>query len=638
MRGRRGVWGRAVGRRGRAAAASAALLVLLAAAAVLVAARADPSAAELARDRRRQAKGGQVEHTPQWDHSGSVTKSVARQRARGGRYNVTPSKTRGLGLSRAAMGALKATTAARGPPRAARGVSEARPEGDDHATTEVQSASPPSDGGVETHRGLLGAVMAGLRALYSTNSKRDGEGEGDIDDDPEIGPGAMAAMLANAVPNGFNVSARDPRSYRLLELAECDARRVLPARDAKVGFLFFLTHATMPELMWRAFFEDVPPEQYRIYTHVNPDCPRFSKPKPHNCTFGPDSFFHNTAAIDVQTGEVLRIRTGRFSFSLIQVERHMLAHALKDDPLIDRFLLLSETSVPMWPFSAIRRAVMLQPAMINTARNFLPEAHALSAHNKALFEGAHARRRFMQYEATERQRIAALYLVGTTPAYKAVVKPGEWGKSSQWWVLTRKEACAVTTDWEVTAAHDKSCYVGGCWAEPGEVRHKRNSWYEVHAPDEHYFPTTIAHYGLGKSPICFGSHKVAWPDDSLGHTKLFAGDRNRLRPHELATFREEIWNDGHEDVFVDLAAVNPQEYLDEFLPEDALDQEGCNLHRVPSMCRLFVRKVPFWEADLQYMDDNMRGVWTTDRTGFPEPSGPSWPCANFSTRYRDVHL
>ena len=457
------------------------------------------------------------------------------------------------------------------------------------------------------------------------------------DVDVSAGAFAMRADASKAVAaTADNVSVLDPRSYQLLEPAECDSTRVQPASAAKVAFLFFLTHASMPERMWRAFFEGVPSEQYRIYTHINPDCPTFAKPDPHNCTFGPGSLFHGTAVRNVRTGEVLRIRTGRFSFSLVQVERYMLAHALKDDPLIDRFVLLSESSVPMWSFSAIRRAVMLQPAMVSAMNDYSKLIHTVRERQRTKWAPGRLANTWFE---TEGNNVAAAYLTGTTAEYKTVVRANEWGKSSQWWALTRAEACAVTTDWKVTAAHDKSCQDGGVCADETTDQYNNDSYYRQHAPDEFYFPTTIAHYGLGRGTICFSTHNGIWflPPPG-GHTASYEGE-TRLQAHQIATLRESHWKEGaidsekdddpdREDATVDLTALNSQEYLDEFLPEHVARGKGCDLRRVRTMCGLFVRKVPYWEADYYYLA--LKSVWNTNGTGFPEPSGPGWPCASFS--------
>ena len=206
----------------------------------------------------------------------------------------------------------------------------------------------------------------------------------------------------------------------------------MPARVAKVAFLFFLTHASLPEALWARFFKGAPRAQYTLYTHVNPMCEALSKPNPRNCSFGAGSLFAESAATDAR-GEPLAIRTARFSFSLVEVERGLLAAALRN-PHNAAFVLLSETSVPLWPFQTMRRAVLLQPAMVGAWR----DSSAPIAWLRTI-EGQWARperRKHFRRWAEGKHLRALSYLAGTTAAFQRRVNGASWGKASQWWTTS----------------------------------------------------------------------------------------------------------------------------------------------------------------------------------------------------------
>ena len=414
---------------------------------------------------------------------------------------------------------------------------------------------------------------------------------------------------------------RPPRSYRRVEPQQCGGQARVPARVAKVAFLFFLNHASLPEALWARFFKGAPRAQYTLYTHINPMCEALSKPNPRNCSFGAGSLFAESAATDAR-GEPLAIRTARFSFSLVEVERGLLAAALRD-PHNAAFVLLSETSVPLWPFQTMRRAVLLQPAMVGAWR----DSSAPIAWLRTI-EGQWARpeRRKSFRRWAEGKHLRALsYLAGTTAAFQRRVNGASWGKASQWWTLTRREACAIAADWEVASAMDASCFEGGCRASPSYPPHQQRSGMELWAPDEHYVPTALRFHGLGgNGSICLGNHHVHFGARSRdGHAKTFAGERDRVHSGQISGWREQHWTPDPEAYSLNLEATVPSSDLEALVPA-ASRPPGCDLTRVGTLCKLFLRKLPYWEGDPHYLQ--LADEWDVDDT--------SWPCRRFTARRR----
>lgn len=102
---------------------------------------------------------------------------------------------------------------------------------------------------------------------------------------------------------------------------------------ARVAFLFLVRGAMPHEALWRRFFATSPdPNLYSVYVHASPT---FRFPR--------GSFFH---CKHIPSSDV-----GRFSFSVVDAMRRLLAHSLLDTSANNqRFVFLCEATIPIRNF------------------------------------------------------------------------------------------------------------------------------------------------------------------------------------------------------------------------------------------------------------------------------------------------
>lgn len=223
--------------------------------------------------------------------------------------------------------------------------------------------------------------------------------------------------------------------------------------DWKIAFLF-MTAGHMPlEDIWHEFFKwRCNSSHYSIYVH----------PK-QNFIFPPGSIFHGKEihnSLDVKWGgmtQVLGIR--------------LLVEAALQDPLNHWFTLMSESCIPIVPFSTWR----------NSFQNF----------DKSIINACPYSQEDMETESRWR---ASLEQVG--------LKKEHWRKSATWFALKRKHAEIFST-----------------------YRYLEASWEGVPCCDEHYLPTLFAFHGLDNETTCSdGFVHVVWPNNWAAHPKTYSGD------------------------------------------------------------------------------------------------------------------
>ncbi|KAL6777609.1 hypothetical protein ACKKBG_A14935 [Auxenochlorella protothecoides x Auxenochlorella symbiontica] len=209
--------------------------------------------------------------------------------------------------------------------------------------------------------------------------------------------------------------------------------------------------AAVTDLPWRHFFS--------LYTHPSP-----------NWTYPATSLFAGT---EVPGRE--QVAWGQHS--LIVAERRLLAAAL-GDPRNARFLLASESCVPLWPRESLYLAAMgHERSFINACRNLRSAKQA-------------------------RQQMVDRYQPGMAIAN---VTEADWRKSAQWFMLTRRHAFITVTDTVVEGVFRKECYVGKD---------------RFCVSDEHYIPTLLAHLGLANETNCRTSVAyTSWGPPSYAHPK-----------------------------------------------------------------------------------------------------------------------
>ncbi|XP_031491192.1 glycosyltransferase BC10-like [Nymphaea colorata] len=211
-------------------------------------------------------------------------------------------------------------------------------------------------------------------------------------------------------------------------------------RVPKVAFLF-LTRGPLPLApLWERFFKGHE-GKFSIYVHTHPS---------YNETVAEESVFHGR--------RIPSKECGWGSISLLEAERRLLANALLDFSN-ERFVLLSEACIPLFPFATI------YDYLINSRHSFV---------NVVDEPGPCGRGRYSNLMRT-------------------AIKPQEWRKGSQWFEMDRKLALEVVSDQKFFPVFKKYC---------------RHSCY----PDEHYIPTLVnVKFGRWSA-----NRSVTWVDWSKG--------------------------------------------------------------------------------------------------------------------------
>ncbi|KAG5561326.1 hypothetical protein RHGRI_004375 [Rhododendron griersonianum] len=221
----------------------------------------------------------------------------------------------------------------------------------------------------------------------------------------------------------------------------------------KVAFLFLARRNLPLDFLWGTFFENADVANFSIHVHSEPGFV-FDESTTRS------AFFYNrqlTNSIKVGWGEV----------SMIQAERLLLGAALAD-PANQRFVLLSDSCVPLYNFSYIYSYLMASP------RSFVDS--------------------FLDLDKKEGRY---------TPKMSPVIPKIKWRKGSQWISLVRSHAEVVVDDEVIFPVFKKFCKR----RPPIDVsKGKQNSHsdYSLFAnmqklqkqhnciPDEHYVQTLFA--------------------------------------------------------------------------------------------------------------------------------------------------
>lgn len=208
----------------------------------------------------------------------------------------------------------------------------------------------------------------------------------------------------------------------------------------KVAFLF-LTRRNVPlDFLWGCFFENADVGNFSIYIHSEPGFV-FDESTTRS------AFFYNrqlTNMIKVSWGEA----------SMIQAERLLLEAAL-EDPANQRFVLLSDSCVPLYNFSYIYNNLMASPRSF--VDSFLDEK-----------EGRY------------------------NPAMSPVIPKNKWRKGSQWVSLVRGHAEIVVDDEVIFPVFKKFCKRRPPLdASKGKQNIKLQKQHNC-IPDEHYVQTLLA--------------------------------------------------------------------------------------------------------------------------------------------------
>ncbi|KAK6932770.1 Glycosyl transferase, family 14 [Dillenia turbinata] len=203
----------------------------------------------------------------------------------------------------------------------------------------------------------------------------------------------------------------------------------------KIAFLFLVRRNLPLDFLWGSFFENTDSANFSIYIHSEPGFV-FDE---STCR---SSFFYGR-----QLSNSIKVKWGESS--MIQAERLLLEAAL-EDPANQRFVLLSDSCVPLYNFSYIYNYVMASP------RSFVDS--------------------FL--DAKEKRY---------NPKMSPVIPKEKWRKGSQWITLVRKHAEVIVDDEVVFPVFKEVCKV--CMRNLNSpLKLKRHDCIS----DEHYVQTLLA--------------------------------------------------------------------------------------------------------------------------------------------------
>ncbi|GLU18148.1 hypothetical protein SLE2022_344630 [Rubroshorea leprosula] len=210
--------------------------------------------------------------------------------------------------------------------------------------------------------------------------------------------------------------------------------------NPKIAFLFLVRQDLPLDFLWGNFFENADVGSFSIYIHSEPGFVfDESTSRSH--------FFYDrqlTNSIEVAWGES----------SMIEAERLLLAAALKDQAN-QRFVLLSDSCVPLYNFSYIYKYLMA------SQRSFVDS--------------------FLNVKGSR-----------YSPKMSPVIQKDKWRKGSQWISLVRSHAQVVVDDEIVFPVFKKLCKRRPpVDASKGKLNMKLQKQHNC-IPDEHYVQTLFA--------------------------------------------------------------------------------------------------------------------------------------------------
>ncbi|KAF7150136.1 hypothetical protein RHSIM_Rhsim02G0105700 [Rhododendron simsii] len=175
----------------------------------------------------------------------------------------------------------------------------------------------------------------------------------------------------------------------------------------KVAFLFLARRNLPLDFLWGTFFENADVANFSIHVHSEPGFV-FDESTTRS------AFFYNRQLTD-------SIKVGWGEVSMIQAERLLLGAALAD-PANQRFVLLSDSCVPLYNFSYVYSYLMASP------RSFVDS--------------------FLDLDQKEGRY---------TPKMSPVIPKIKWRKGSQWISLVRSHAEVVVDDEVIFSVFKKFC-------------------------------------------------------------------------------------------------------------------------------------------------------------------------------------
>ncbi|KAH9322242.1 hypothetical protein KI387_016881 [Taxus chinensis] len=221
---------------------------------------------------------------------------------------------------------------------------------------------------------------------------------------------------------------------------------------AKVAFLFLARHRLHLDFMWHHFFAGAKEPNFSIFIHSRPG---FA----YNQNTTTCTFFYGRQISD-------SIRVGWGEASMIEAERILLRKAL-EDPANQRFILVSDSCVPLYNFSYIYDYVMSSPkSFVDSFRDPKGERY--------------------------------------NPKMAPAIPKDKWRKGSQWVTLIRKHAEIMAEDNTIFPVFKRLCKRRPPLPEhlrklahPTVVQKEHNC-----IPDEHYVQTLLSMRSLEDELEC----------------------------------------------------------------------------------------------------------------------------------------
>lgn len=209
---------------------------------------------------------------------------------------------------------------------------------------------------------------------------------------------------------------------------------------AKIAFLFLARRDLPLDFLWESFFENAGALNFSIYIHSAPGF-LFDKSTTRS------HFFYGRQLPN-------SIQVGWGESSMIEAERLLFATAL-EDPANQRFVLLSDSCVPLYNFSYIYNYLMASPRSI--VDSFLD-----------MKEGRY------------------------NPKMLPIIPKDKWRKGSQWIALTRRHAEVLVDDEVILPVFKKFCRRRPpVDIRKGKLNLKLQKQHNC-IPDEHYVQTLLA--------------------------------------------------------------------------------------------------------------------------------------------------
>ncbi|KAK3040441.1 hypothetical protein RJ639_028690 [Escallonia herrerae] len=284
--------------------------------------------------------------------------------------------------------------------------------------------------------------------------------------------------------------------------------------------------------------QNAPVSEFSIYAHSRPG---FAL----NGSTTRSAFFQDRQlknSVEVAWGEAC----------MIEAERLLLGASL-DDPANQRFVLLSDSCVPLYNFSYIYNYLMSSP------RSFVDSFHDVKE-------------------------------VRYNPKMSPVIPEDKWRKGSQWITLIRKHAEVIVDDDIVFPVFKKFCQ----WRPVTDLsKGQRSSEHQLEPnciPDEHYVPTLLMMKGLQNELERRTLTYSLWSQSA---------DKTNPKAWHPSTFNYANSSPQHIQVIKDINHVNY---------ESENRTELCRVNSTASPCFLFARKFSRGAA-LRLLTDGVVGPY-----------------------------